>query len=214
MIKIYFNNKPLFITDQVTPSIEEYLHHEETVFIDEFNSHTVKAMIHEMQTEKIHAGVFLDPDVASVLAAFRKKFVFVQAAGGFVYTNDHHVLLIFRRGKWDLPKGKLDAGEDLETCALREIREETGVEKLKSKGSLCTTYHTYLQDGKHWLKESHWFMVESEKQDHFLPQTEEDIERCEWVAVKDLSPYTENTHASIMDVISAGISRLNETRNV
>src|SRR5689334_4462347 len=103
MYKIYFNNKPLFLVSQVTKEIEEYLHHDDTVFIDDFDSHTVKAMIHEMEAEKIHAGVFLHPDTDAVLKAFKKKLVFIQAAGGFVHTPDNHVLLIFRKGKWDLP---------------------------------------------------------------------------------------------------------------
>ena len=31
------------------------------------------------------------------------------------------------RDSWGIPKGHVDAGESLETCALREVREETGV---------------------------------------------------------------------------------------
>lgn len=214
MIRIYFNDKPLFITSERTPEIEEYLHHEDTVLIDEFNSHTVKAMIHEMMTEKIHAGVFLHPDTAAILQAFKRKLSFVQAAGGFVYTPDHHVLMIFRRGKWDLPKGKLDPGEDLETCALREITEETGVSEIESKGTLCITYHTYHQDGKHWLKETHWFLVKSQNKTPFQPQTEEDIEKCEWVSVNEMGPYSENTHASIRDVLNAGVQKLGEPESI
>ncbi|HYK55852.1 MAG TPA: NUDIX domain-containing protein, partial [Flavisolibacter sp.] len=172
--KIYFNNKPLFLLNELTPEIEEYLHHEETVFIDEFNSHTVKAMIHEMDQPKVLRGVFLHEDVNAVLNSFKKKFTFIQAAGGFDYTKDNEVLLIFRRGKWDLPKGKLDEGEDLETCALREVKEETGLEKMQLEKPLTITYHTYHQYGEYILKEAHWYLMKSEKQ-AFTPQTEEDI---------------------------------------
>ena len=124
MYKIYFNNKPLFITDQITTPLEEYLHHEETVFIDEFNLHTLKAMVHEMEAPKIRSGVFLHNDPEAVLKAFKKKLVLVQAAGGLVHTEDDQLLLIFRRGKWDLPKGKLDEGEKMDACAIREVAEE------------------------------------------------------------------------------------------
>ncbi len=71
MVKIYFNNKPLFITNEITTELEEYLHHEETVFIDEFNVHTVKAMVHEMEAHQIRAGVFLHADVERVLKSFK-----------------------------------------------------------------------------------------------------------------------------------------------
>ena len=214
MHKIYFSNKPLFLVNKITKELDEYLHHDDTVFIDEFNSHTVKAMIHEMEANQIHAGVFLHEDADAMLKAFKKKLVLVTAAGGFVHTPDDHVLMIFRRGKWDLPKGKLDPGEDLETCAIREVKEETGIHELQSKGSLCTTYHTYHEFGKHILKESHWFLMESPGKDSFMPQLEEDIEKCEWVAIDKLAPYLENTHASVIDVVQAGVKALHKAKQV
>jgi 8-oxo-dGTP pyrophosphatase MutT (NUDIX family) len=214
MVKIYFNNKPLFLTNTITKELEELLHHEETVFIDEFNIHTVKAMLHEMESEKIRAGVFMNADVETLLKAFEKRFVLIKAAGGLVHTDDGHLLLIFRRGKWDLPKGKLDDNEDLETCAVREINEETGLVKIQVERPLCITYHTYHQDGKHILKESHWFVMKTPEQIKLIPQIEEDIDKCEWVALDQLTPYMENTHASILDVVNAGVKMLQETKNI
>jgi 8-oxo-dGTP pyrophosphatase MutT (NUDIX family) len=214
MYKLYFDNKPLFITNQITKELEELLHHEETVLIDEFNTHTVKAMLHEIELSKIHAGVFLHKDVEAVLKAFKKKFVLIKAAGGLVHTKDDEFLLIFRRGKWDLPKGKLDDNEDLQTCAVREINEETGLEHVQIEKPLCITYHTYHENGKHILKESHWFLMKAKKQANLLPQTEEGIDKCEWVAVDQLSSYVENTHASILDVVNAAVKILHETKNV
>ena len=211
---IYFNNKPLFITAEITRELEEYLHHEETVFIDEFNVHTVKAMIHEMELAKIHAGIFLHGDVGAVLKTFKKKFVLIQAAGGLVHTEKNDLLLIFRRGKWDLPKGKMDTNEAVQACAIREIQEETGLINVEIEKPLATTYHTYLENGKHILKESHWFLMKVQKQTDLLPQTEEDIEKCEWVAIDQLAPYMENTHASILDVVNAGVKMLQETKNI
>lgn len=214
MYKIYFNNKPLFITNQITKELEELLHHEETVLIDEFNVHTVKAMLHEMEVAKIRAGVFLHDDVEAVMKAFKKKFVLIKAAGGMIHTKDDDLLLIFRRGKWDLPKGKLDDGEDLETCAIREVNEETGLENVKIEKPLCVTYHTYHENGRHILKESHWFLMKAKKQTNLLPQLEEDIDKCEWVPIEQLATYMENTHASILDVVNAGVKLLHERKNV
>ena len=214
MIKIYFNNKPLFITDTITNEIAELLHHEETVFIDEFNFHTVKAMIHEMELPKIKAGVFLHNNIEEMLKAFKKKLTLIQAAGGLVYTPENEILFILRRGKWDLPKGKIDEGEKIEACAVREIKEETGIENLQIGNPLCITYHTYHQDEKFILKESHWFLVKANKQSNLSPQLEEDIQKCEWVSIDQLTPYMENTHASILDVVTKGIQILNETKTV
>jgi 8-oxo-dGTP pyrophosphatase MutT (NUDIX family) len=213
MYKIYFNNKPLFITNQITSELEEYLHHEETVFIDEFNLHTLKAMLHEMEASQIHSGVFLHDDPEVVLKAFKKKLVWIQAAGGLVHTEDNDLLLIFRKGKWDLPKGKLDEGESLENCAVREVAEETGLSQVKIEQPLCVTYHTYHQFGKHILKESHWYLMKAPGKVNLSPQSEEDIEKCEWVSVDELAPYLDHTHASILDVVSAGVKILQETKN-
>src|SRR5678815_5985833 len=80
------------------------------------------------------------------------------------HTEDDHLLLISRRGKWDLPKGKLDDNEDIKSCAIREVTEETGLLKVEIERPLCITYHTYHQDGKHILKESHWYLMKAEQQ--------------------------------------------------
>jgi len=213
-ITIYFNNKPLILCDEISKEIEIYLHHDDAVFIDEFNVHTVKTMLYEMELPNIKAGVFLHDNVEALLKAFKKKFTLIQAAGGLVYTPDHEFLLIFRRGKWDLPKGKLDQGESLQTCAKREVQEETGLNDVELKKPLHITYHTYHEDGRHFLKESHWFLMSSQKQQVLTPQTEEDIEKCEWVASGNLTPYTENAPASIVDVLRHGIKFLQEAKNV
>lgn len=213
MIKIYFNNKPVYLTDKINNEIAELLHHEETIFIETFNLHTVKTMIHEIQQSKINAGIFLHHDPEKVLMAFKKKLLLIKAAGGFVHTNKNELLLIFRNGKWDLPKGKLDDDEKIEDCALREIKEETGIEDIQMETFLCHTYHTYHQDGKFILKETHWFLIKAPKQTTFSPQLEEGIEKCEWVDIDKLNFYMENTYTSILDVVNAGVNALQETKN-
>jgi 8-oxo-dGTP pyrophosphatase MutT (NUDIX family) len=54
----------------------------------------------------------------------------IQAAGGVVMRDDGQVALVHRPeyDDWTLPKGKLDAGESFEEAALREVREETGLQ--------------------------------------------------------------------------------------
>ena len=214
MYTIYFDHKPLYLTNSIGSELEEYLHHEETVFIDDFDAHTVKAMIHEMEAPQIRTGVFLHSDVEALLNAFKKKLSLVQAAGGMVYTPSHEILLIHRRGKWDLPKGKLDEGEDLATCAEREVKEETGLHQIKNEGPLLVTYHTYHEKGKHILKESHWYLFSSPGQQVLQPQLEEDIDMCEWVKLQNLGTYMKNTHASIIDVVNAGTVKLQESKNI
>ncbi|MEO6915694.1 MAG: NUDIX domain-containing protein, partial [Chitinophagaceae bacterium] len=116
-IKVYFNDKPLYLCDSLTPEINEYLHHDDTIFIDELSVHTVKAMLHEMQEPRVHAGIFVHEDFDALKNAFWKKFKIISAAGGLVLNENDEVLLIYRRGAWDLPKGKQDDPESIEECA-------------------------------------------------------------------------------------------------
>lgn len=205
-IKIYFDKKPLFLCDQVDDIIEPYVHHDDAVFIDELDSHTIKSMIHEMQLEKIHAGVFFHKDLEALKKAFFKKFTLVQAAGGLIKNESDQVLMIFRRGKWDLPKGKLDPGESLEECAIREVQEETGLQKVKLIKPLPVTYHTYHEGTKFILKESHWFLMESSVNENLKPQTEEDIHDIKWVPRKELNRYMPEAYPSVVDVLQTWLA--------
>lgn len=205
-IKIFFGDKPLFLCDHIEPLIEPFLHHDDAIFIDELNGHTVKSMIHEMQQEKIHAGVFLHPDLEELKTAFYKKFTLIQAAGGLVLNEKEEVLLIFRRGKWDLPKGKLDEGETLEECAVREVEEETGLRNILLKGPLMITYHTYHEGSRFVLKESHWYTMETSSHQSLIPQLEEDIHELRWVNKTGTPSYLDKSFPSIVDVLQAWLA--------
>ena len=205
-IKIYFNDKPLFLADKLDDETEPYIHHDDAILIDELSAPSVNSMIHEMRQASIHAGIFIHKDFEALKHAFFKKFKIVKAAGGLVLNNHKEMLFIFRRGKWDLPKGKLDEGETIEECTVREIYEETGI-TAKIKKPLAITYHTYDENGKHILKESHWYLLSCKDGNSLRPQAEEQITEIKWVKSSDLKPLLANTFPSIVDVIkSAGYS--------
>lgn len=206
-IKIYFGNKPLFLCDAIDETIEPFVHHDDAVFIDELDPHTIKSMIHEMQLEKIHAGVFLHADLAELKKAFFKKFTLVLAAGGLVLNEHNQVMLIHRRGKWDLPKGKLEKGEQLEACAVREVEEETGLRNVILESPLTITWHTYQEGTKFILKESHWYRMKVTGNQVPVPQAEEEIAETVWADVSALAPYISGAYPSIRDVLEAGLHK-------
>jgi 8-oxo-dGTP pyrophosphatase MutT (NUDIX family) len=200
-IKIYFDDKPLFLCDQIDAHINEFVHHDDAIFIDELNTHTIKAMIHEMQQPNVHAGVFYHEDLEELKKAFFKKFIFIQAAGGLVTNEKNEVLMIFRRGKWDLPKGKLDKGEKLEECALREVEEETGLTNIKIEFTLPPTYHTYHEGARYILKESNWYKMNVTGKQQLVPQTEEDIHDIKWINKKDIADYFKDAFPSVAGLL-------------
>lgn len=199
-IKIYFGDKPVFLCDAIDDTLQEYLHHPDTIYMEEATGPAIKSLLHEIVKPGFHAGIVRHTDLKALRKAFWKHFTIVKAGGGLVENETGAVLLIFRRGKWDLPKGKLDPGETIEQCALREVREETGLAATLG-AFLVTTYHTYNDYGHEVLKESCWYRMHAASASPLVPQTIEDIQEIRWVAREDLAPYLSNTFPSVRDVL-------------
>lgn len=202
-IKVYFGEKPVFLCDAIDPSLNEYLHHPDTIFIDDVSGPAIKSLLHEIAKPDFHAGILLWlGDLPALKKAFWKHFTIVKAGGGRIENESGAFLLIFRRGKWDLPKGKLDPGETIEECAAREVREETGLHAVLGE-FLLTTYHHYNDYGHSVLKESYWYRMTAPVSAALIPQTTEDIVDIKWVAPKELAAYLPNAFPSVRDVLKA-----------
>lgn len=116
--------------------------------------------------------------------------------------NGHgQLLMIFRRGFWDLPKGKLDLGESIEQCALREVEEECGIAGLSVTSPPFSTFHLYKEDGRLVVKESVWFKMHTTDDRSLTPQTEEDIEEARWVEQPIPMPLINGAYLSIREVL-------------
>ena len=128
------------------------------------------------------------------------EFLEVNAGGGLVSNRRGDYLLISRNGLWDLPKGHQDPGEDIAVTALREVREETGINDLIMRDLICITDHCYRRNGIWHLKHTWWYdMLHTDPTD-LTPQREEDISKAAWVARSSLPPYLLNTYPSIAEV--------------
>lgn len=128
----------------------------------------------------------------------------IESAGGLVCNQSHHILLIFKRGKWDMPKGRIEEGQSKEVAALREVHEETGLDlnKLSLQGKLVSTWHTTRHQNTKYLKKTHWFLMHySGADDKVLPQIEEGIIECRWVHLSDLPHYRTDLRARIEYVV-------------
>ena len=110
----------------------------------------------------------------------------ITAAGGVLYQIKREsrvpfVLLIYRNGFWDLPKGKLEERESIPMCAAREVAEETGSELPVIISSLGTTYHEYQEKKKNYGKTTYWYTMVYPRFQQLKPQRSEGIEKIEWV---------------------------------
>lgn len=145
-------------------------------------------------------------DQAAVYEHLKTNFTEINAAGGLVKNQNGDILMIFRNGFWDLPKGKQENGEDTAECALREVSEECGLSGLKLGDLICVTDHTYRRDGKLMLKHTYWYRMECEEDgQELIPQTEEGISQVKWVKESEILLYMGNTYPTIRDVINESI---------
>ncbi len=77
-----------------------------------------------LNKEAINPALIFGGSVDLILKKLQKQFKNIEAAGGLVFNAKNEFLLIKRLGKADLPKGKIEKGEDPKTAALREVEEE------------------------------------------------------------------------------------------
>ena len=136
----------------------------------------------------------------------------IIAAGGLVTNPQGQILWIFRRGFWDLPKGKLDEGETIQTCAVREVTEETGINNIRLNELLKFTNHTYFDKylNEEVVKRTYWFHMTIPTEQSGIPQISEDIEKIEWHSLATAKHCLEQTYPTIIEVIEAYRIKINE----
>ena len=114
-----------------------------------------------------------------------------------VYNKKGEVLFIFRNGKWDLPKGGCDKGEEIEDCSIREVEEETGVNDLKITKKLQKTYHVFKRNGVYRLKITHWFEMTTTFEGMPVPEVNEGIEKVAWLNQEQIKEALTNSYENI-----------------
>lgn len=145
---------------------------------------------------------FFNKSEKKLTSYFISLFRLIEAAGGLVKNKKEEWLFIYRNGKWDLPKGKIEKGEGIKKAAIREVEEECGIKKLKILKELPSTYHTYFMEEKSILKRTYWFEMSCGDDSKLIPQIEEGITDAKWLSSKKLKKVYDNTYESIKEVMN------------
>lgn len=189
MYKVFVNDKPLFLTNQIFKETDFQLFLLESV--------DFKQLIVKYFQNKIQKAYLYHPDEKEIMKVLKTKIPVNKAGGGLVYNKNGEVLFIFRNGKWDLPKGGTNKGEEIEDTAMREVEEETGVNGLSISKKLQKTYHIFKRNGVYKLKITHWFEIHSNYEGIPIGQAEEGIEKVEWKNPEQIKEALKNSYENI-----------------
>ena len=189
MYKVFVNDCPIILTEN-NNILTNYK--KET-----FNSHDIKSIVADLFENNQNGICIICNNLEEAWKQFQSNFKIQKAAGGKVLNLKNEVLFIYRFDKWDLPKGKLEKGESIEDCAVREVEEECGVTNLTIKKQLETTYHVFERKNKTILKITYWFLMKTDFSGVLIPQAEEAIKEAVFKNEFDTKIALQNTYENI-----------------
>lgn len=193
MYKVFVNDKPMVLTTLVE---------KETYFKNyKLKDVTLSKVIRKLNNTSLKEARLIHKNEDKLLKKFLKKLPNVIAGGGKVYNEKGKILFIYRNDKWDLPKGKTEGKEDIETTAIREVEEETGVTGLEIVKPLETTYHIFKRNGRYKIKITYWFEMKTTFSGKLYPQEEEGITKVKWLNEKKTKKALKNSYANIKSLI-------------
>lgn len=205
VIKIYFGNRKAVVTNKVKKTLEK----KKGVFLKTDSEEIPQGLFRWFASEPDVPAVYvLCNDPGNMLQKISREFLTIEAAGGLVFNDNQELLCIFRRGVWDLPKGKAEKGESSEETAFREVSEECGISQgLKVCGFLTHSYHTYQMEGKWVLKRTSWYLMQYSGETPPVPQTEEDITELRWVPQDELKDFFMESYPSLRQIIKVYLDK-------
>jgi 8-oxo-dGTP pyrophosphatase MutT (NUDIX family) len=198
MYKVFFNDRTIYLDDtlpDMTKVGKDYVCAFENIT-------DLKPQIRQFLDPGKTGDLYIfHDDQESLFRTFSQCFTLVPAAGGLIRNGKGEVLVIFRRGKWDLPKGKAEPGETMEQTALREVVEECGLEGIELQEVLQSTYHIYEAPGNFILKRTDWYLMLYSGSEQPIPLTKEEITEVRWIDSAQLDEICSNTFQSIREII-------------
>lgn len=203
MYKVFINDKMV-----IFPQGDDFRVENSNSIVVEANSpKALKVAFHDFILSADYNSLIINSrsDIEKVFEDFVSMFWYFEAAGGVVRNSDNERLFIFRFGKWDLPKGKIEKGETKRQAAIREVSEETGLSEPEILCELPSTFHIYEHKGKTVLKRTYWYSMKYDGNETPVPQLEESITDARWFKPAEFNTILANTYLSLHDLIKAEI---------
>ncbi len=192
-IPIYASEKVIFLTDEpIVKGASNSFALKEVSF---------KEILSLLKKPDVKALFLHHHNADKLLSKFRKKVKTIIAGGGRVSNLNGDVLFIYRNKKWDLPKGRIERNETIVEGALREVKEETGVKKLKIIGSIGPTYHLFKRNGETKLKITHWFEMSTTYTGELCPEKSEGISKAVWLSEDKIQKASTKSYANIANLL-------------
>ncbi|WP_242929000.1 NUDIX hydrolase [Pontibacter vulgaris] len=172
------------------------------VLIKGVNSDLIDRIVRLMEVKKLkklNSLTLVTSKKKKLIDHLKDQFKIVKAAGGLVVKDDK-ILMMYRLGTWDLPKGKLNKKEVVEDGALREVEEECNI-KVEIIDKLPKTWHSYAYKGNKILKKTTWYVMNCTDDSLMKPQAEEFIEEVRWMTPEEVLEVLPKAYASIAFIV-------------
>lgn len=207
--KIFIKENALMLTDDVHLSQLQSEQKDGKVIQWDQNPESILGIRDSMESGQFAQTIIVvNNNIEKLKEALFSDYEYIEAAGGVVINSNKDILFIYRKKKWDLPKGKIDHGERKEEAAIREVKEETGLSEVELVKELIATYHTFTINNERILKKTYWFEMKVLSDQPLKPQTEEEIEIVKWFAANTLKEVRSNTYNSIEDVLASYLNQV------
>jgi 8-oxo-dGTP pyrophosphatase MutT (NUDIX family) len=189
MYTLFSNDIPIYLSDDPKELSEKYF-----VYTDEIG---IGSLLAEVRSGNYKQVLLYHSDIKILWKKFKDHFKIEKAAGGLVKNEKQEILFIFRLGKWDLPKGKIENGESKKKAAIREVEEECGISGLEIVEKLPKTYHIFQRNGMESLKITYWYEMKTTYKGNLIPQIEEDITAVVFKNDEEAKMALKNSYESI-----------------
>jgi len=214
-MNVFINDIPLILKKA---GEKVYKHHYDLI-LDEGQSFTSKTLVGDVlirnaddaiidrivrlmevkKMKKLNSLTLITEKKSKLILHLKDQFKIVKAGGGLV-VKDGKLLMIYRLGMWDLPKGKLNKKEEPVDGAMREVEEECNI-KVQVLDKLPKTWHSYAYKGNKILKRTSWYVMQCLDDTLMKPQAEEFIEEVKFMTLEEVEAILPQAYASIAFVI-------------